>query len=449
MNLNLLDQFFTKGVEEDNELSGCVSIVYHKGKEVYHKAFGYADYENDVPMSTDTIFRGASISKLMAGIAIAILVEQGQIALQQPVSSIIPEFSNLKVLSDEPNEEGDYEEVPLRSEMKIGQLLTHRSGLSYRLGTILYLNDPKVAYLHTKYEEAGVFDLPFAEDHTSDEFIRRLASVPLLFQPDEQYHYSLGCDVASIIVERVTGQRFVDFLSEHVFEPLGMSSTSFSAACEEDLVSNGRVAKIYRSRILPSQTCYPFEEEDQNDGKRHHPTLVPYDTSSHHDMYTFIFHPTLSYLPSHSALHQSGGGGILTTAKDYATMLLSLVASERASSGGKEEEGEQSIPTIVAPSTASLIMSSATSDPESSRNKGHPMGPGWGFGLGSAVVLDRGVSSRVYSNNTFLWGGIFGLSYFIDREKDIVAVFCSQKFPNKIFGTREKFHQVVYAALNV
>ena len=200
---------------DQGEIAGAVTLVARHGEVVWLRASGKQDRENAKPMRTDSIFRICSMTKPITTLAVMMLYEEGRFQLDDPIAKYIPEFADPKVLV-KPNEGKPYT-IPATQPITIRNLLTHTSGLSYNWDTDL----------GPLYKEANVASgiLPF--DGTIGESVKRLARLPLLFNPGERWNYGLNIDVLGYLIEVVSGKPLDQFLKERIFEPLGMQDTFF------------------------------------------------------------------------------------------------------------------------------------------------------------------------------------------------------------------------------
>jgi CubicO group peptidase (beta-lactamase class C family) len=214
---------------DDKRIAGAVTLVSRRGKIAWLKAQGMMDREAGKAMQTDAIFRICSMSKPLTSLAVMMLYEEGRFQLQDPVSKFIPEFKNPKVLVKPAS--GEPYTIPATKEITILNLLTHTSGLTYNWN----------ADLGPMYKQAGVAHGILPYNGTIQDSVRRLAALPLLFNPGERIEYSLGVDVLGYLVEVVSGKTFDEFLRTRIFEPLGMKDTYFYVP--EDKVN--RLAAAY------------------------------------------------------------------------------------------------------------------------------------------------------------------------------------------------------------
>ena len=203
---------------DDGRIAGGVSLVARHGKIAYFQAVGMADRDARKPMRTDSIFRICSMSKPITSVAVMILYEEGRFELSDPVSDYLPEFKHMKVLEppwpqDKTSPAGKL--VDAKRPITIFQLLTHTAGLTYPW-------NPRVGKI---YREEGVGSGLKQQEGTIGEAVKRLATIPLLFQPGDYWEYSLADDVLGRLVEVVSGMPFDKFLQERLFQPLGMRDT--------------------------------------------------------------------------------------------------------------------------------------------------------------------------------------------------------------------------------
>ena len=213
---NVMKSFVT-----DNKLPGFTAILIRNGQIVYHKAYGLADVATNRAMQRDDIFRIASMTKAITATAVMMLYEEGKFGLDDPISKYIPEFKNPTVLTSFRFSDSTYTTQPAKSEITIRQLMNHTSGLGYGMID----GDERFKAL---YQKAGITDLFTTEGVTIGESVRKLAQLPLHFNPGEKYSYSEGLDVLGYFVEIISGLPFDVYLSTHLFEPLGMKAVSYT-----------------------------------------------------------------------------------------------------------------------------------------------------------------------------------------------------------------------------
>lgn len=350
------------------EICGAVTLVARRGHVVHFEAHGLMDIESKKPMEKDTIFRLASMTKPITGVAVLMLMEEGKIRLSDPVSEFLPEFRDMKVAMPRERPAGaaahgaaavpEYYVVPANREITIRDLLTHTSGLvSYGLGAAQV---PKIA--------------PHAPGDTLASYVPKLAAVPLDFQPGTQWSYSgaAGPEVLSRIVEIVSGQTYDEFLQTRIFEPLSMKDTFFYPPDDK----RPRLVTLYRKG--PNGL-----EKDANQDGFSSPTYF------------------------------SGGGALMSTAADYlqfAQMLLN----------GGELNGKR----LLGPRTVELMASNHVGDMFNGK-LGRPA-HGMGFGLIVQVVEDNVAAGLRVSNGSFGWDGAFGTQVWVNPKEKMVTVIMIQ-----------------------
>ncbi|MFN8255852.1 MAG: serine hydrolase domain-containing protein [Bacteroidales bacterium] len=384
-----IDSFCLNAVSE-GKVPGIVALVARNGKIVYHKAFGMDDKASDKPMKKDDIFRIASQTKAITSTAVMMLWEEGKFGLDDPISKYIPEFKNPQVLKTFEPKDTTYTTEPAKSEITIRQLLCHTSGLGY--GFID--SDPRIKAIYAK---AGIIEAWTTERVLISDNIKKLAKLPLRANPGEAYNYCMGLDVLGYFIEVVSGMPFDVFLKKRLFEPLGMTDTWFYLPKE----------KV--SRLVTVQTLI--------DGKWSKLTG------------SGSFDP--DYPVKGAKTIFSGGGGLSSTAKDYATFLqMYLNAGEL---NGKRFLSRTTIQTIMANNIGNL----------------------WGenpdlfYGLAFAVVTQKGhEKGGLGSAGSFGWGGAFNTQYFADPKEKVIGIIMKQTYGQVADDTDWKFRILVSQAID-
>jgi len=347
-----------------HDIAGAVTLIARNGRIVHFETHGLMDIETNRPMARDAIFRMASMSKPVTGTAIMMLAEEGKLRLTDPVSKFIPEFKDLKVAvakaGSTPNAPQFYT-VPADREITIRDLLTHTSGLVS--GPISTAEAAKLGRKPTD---------------TLADYIPRLASVPLEFQPGSRWSYSPGAgfDTLGRIVEIVSGQTFDVFLKQRIFDPLGMKDTFFSPP--EDRLQ--RIATNYR------KTAKGLEK-------------LP-DPG-----------PTKYF---------SGAGGLRSSADDY--VLFGQMLANGGQLNGKR---------LLSPRSVELMSSVFVPDTLPGRPRGE------GFGLSVRVVSDSAARNTFLSKGSYGWSGAFGTHFWVDPKQKMVAIYLVQTPINEIRGDFE------------
>ena len=339
------------------DIAGSVTLVARNGKVAHFETHGLMDIETKKPMAKDAIFRLASMTKPVTGVAIMMLVEEGKVRLTDPVSKFIPEFKDMKVAVPKtpvPAGRGaappQFYTVPAERDITIRDLLTHTSGL--------------VSGAISTAEAAKVSRKP---NETLADYIPRLGSVPLEFQPGSRWTYSpsAGFDTLGRVVEIVSGQTFDQFLKQRIFDPLGMKDTFFSPP--ETVMS--RVASNYQ------KTAKGLEKQPDPG-------------------------PTKYF---------SGSGGLRITTEDYSLFGPMLV-------NGGQLNGKR----LLSPRTVELMGSLYVPDTLPVRPRGE------GFGLSVRVVSDAVARNSMLSNGSYGWSGAFGTHFWVDPKQKLVAIYLVQ-----------------------
>ncbi len=384
--LDRIDSAIEAEIEEGG-ISGAVALIAKDGKTVYHKSFGMADVDSATLMQNDSIFRIASMTKAITSTAVMILYEQGYFKLNDPVSRYIPEFSN-PVVAVEFDDDGRVTKTrPASREIRIVDLLSHSSGLSYA-----FINQP----LQKQYKSAGIIDGLTAKDMRLADGMTLLAEQPLLFDPGERFEYGLNTDVLGYLVEVVSGKPLDVFFAEEIFAPLGMTDTYFYLP--EDKAD--RLVTLYAEVDGRLRVSDGTEADIKLDNPRY-----PVDGAK-------------SYF--------SGGAGLSSTASDYARFVQMLL-NDGALNGNR----------VLSRKSVELMRSPRVS---------LPWVAGTSFGLGFQLVDDLGVYGELGSVNTYSWGGAFNTTFWIDPEEQLIGVFMSQSRPYTT-DIADRYQSLVYQAL--
>ena len=379
-----LDSMLQRAVDQ-GEIAGAVALVLRDGQPVYERAVGWSDREASRRMRTDDIFRIASQTKALTSVGVMTLVEEGRLALNDPVSRYIPAYERTTVAS-----RSDTGRViaPARRRITIRDLLTHTAGISY--GT-----DSLVAPL---YAARGLGPAAGGGWYTADKdepvctTMERLATLPFAAQPGERFVYGYATDILGCVVERVSGMPLDTFLRARITGPLRMSDTHFFLPPEKQ----SRLAVVYASTDS-SVARAPLGARGQGH---------------------YVEGPRRSF---------AGGAGLVSTARDYARFLQMLL-------NGGSLDGVR----ILAPQTVALMASNQTGTLFSQT--------GMGFGLGFQTTERPGADGRIESVGTYGWGGAYGSQYEVDPKQRLVLVFMIQQLPNRS-NVPQKFPMLVYQAL--
>ena len=341
---------------DQGRLAGTVTMVARHGKVVEFDANGKRDIAANAPMQKDSIFRIYSMSKPITGVAMMMLFEEGKWQLNDPVSKYIPEFANLKVYGTDAMNNVVMKDPVHPVTMR--ELMSHSGGFTYGF----FSNTP----VDKLQREANVLDI----NSTLDEFIQKVAKVPLNSQPGTEWHYSISVDIQGYIVQKLSGMPFDQFLEKRIFKPLGMSDTAFYVPKEK----LSRLAEFYSY---------------DKDGKF---VVVGPKEGLNHD---FSANPKFF----------SGGGGLVSTATDYMRFCQMLL-------NGGELDGVR----LLAPKTVELMHTNML---PAGLNV---FGLDAGFGLDFAIYTNPVAAGGYYGKDTYWWGGAAGTWFWIDPVNDLIVI---------------------------
>ncbi|MFC0282810.1 serine hydrolase domain-containing protein [Camelimonas abortus] len=362
---------------ERRRLAGAVFLLSRYGKIAHLEAVGARDPVSGDPMRADAVFRCYSMTKPVVSVMAMMLAERGQLLLTDPVSKYIPAYAGVKVgvVRD-----GRMQLEEPRREITVHDLLRHTSGLSYE-----FLAAPELQKL---YMDAKIF----RRNWTSMEHAEALAKLPLNSHPGEQWDYGRSTDVLGAIVEVITGQSLGEALQDNIFGPLGMTDTGFCVRPEalDRLAEPLPVHPLTGApvKLLDVTKPYPFE---------------------------------------------SGGGGLVSTAMDYARFIQML------QNGGALGPARLLSRKTVAFMTADHL-------PPGARVGSDLLPPGHGFGLGFAVRAAPGLSPTPGSVGQYFWSGIAGTTFWVDPQEEFFALLMIQVPPELREEYRLLFRNLAYAA---
>src|SRR5579864_1575450 len=342
-----------KRLVDDKQVAGLVTLVERHGKVVHFKASGQLDVRKPGLVQKDSIFRIYSMTKPITGVAMMMLYEEGKWQLNDPVSRYIPEFARLKVYAGK-NQDGTPKLEDAQRSMTMRELMTHTGGLGY----VLNPNNP----VDKMIIDANVLNAGAPLQAMTDG----LAKIPLLAQPGTRWSYSIGVDVQGYLVEKFSGQPFGEFVRSRISEPLGMKDTAF---------------------YVPKEKL---------------PRFAQVHTGSGSNLTVDVNRPDPTVIP----LGPSGGGGLFSTAMDYARFCEMLL-----------QGGQLNGVRLLAPRTVEMMRTNHV-NPEPLKTM--PAGTGWGMDF--QIVTDAAAAGDSVSNGTFSWFGIAGTWFWIDPVRDVAFV---------------------------
>ena len=378
-----------QGEIDEKQLAGAVTILARHGKVVDYRTYGVKDVATGAAMTKDTIFRDYSMTKPVTGVAMMILYEQGKWLPWDPIAKYIPEFANLKVF-DGFNSDGKMVLADPIQAPTMAELMSHSAGFSYGNG-----HGPVDAlYAQEKPMQAA----------NLQEFVDRMAKLPLNYQPGKAWMYSASMDIEGYIVEQLSGQTLPDFMRTHIFDPLGMRDAGFFVPADK----RARFATNYRA--------------NENE------TLTVTQAGS----------PPTDYTAEPGM--PSGGGGLVSSAEDYYRFAQMLA-------NGGELDGKR----VLSPETVKLMTSNHLPVDLLTGHWGigqHIMRPGFGYGFNCAVVFDPPAAGLPDGKGTFFWDGAAGTWFWVDPTNDVVFVGMIQRMGGHDNHTLlYKSHAAVYGAL--
>ena len=365
-------------------IPGAVLLIARHGKLAYLESVGNLDPSTESPMTADAIFRIYSMSKPITTVAAMMLVEDGRLSLENPVSMYLPEFAKMMVGVEKPDAGGaaTLELVPARRPISVYDLMRHTSGLTYGFfGTGL---------VKKAYDDARLLQ----DDQSSAEFSQRVARLPLSYQPGTTWDYGHSTDILGRVVEVISGKSLFQFQKERLLDPLGMSDTSFVVT---DPLKHARVAEPFADNRSMGRNA-----EFSN--------------------------------PRIAQKFESGGGGMVSTASDYSRFLQMLL-------NGGSLDGKR----FLAPRTVQL-MTSEHAGASSGIAPGMLANTGYGFGLGFAVRRSTGEAPVPADPGEYNWSGAGGTTMWVNPKADLLVVFMVQTTKQNL-RYRSLLRNMIYASV--
>jgi CubicO group peptidase (beta-lactamase class C family) len=388
----LIDQYI-----EEGKLPGGVFLVARYGQVVLFKSAGSRTNTKKVPYRDDDIFRIASMTKAVTTVAIMQLYEDGKIGLDDPVHKYLKAFDKQSVLDKFNEKDSTWTTIPVLSPVTIRQLLTHTSGITYG-----EFNPGKIMAVYMKNNVlGGGLNHP---NWTSEEFIDRLGRTPLVFQPGERYMYGLNMDVLGRIIEVVSGQKLEDYFRQNIFEPLGMNDTWFYLPEEK----HDRLVPVY---TINQEGTFYIVEEGSAVG-----TEINYPLMDRRDFY-------------------AGGGGLVSTATDYARFIQAL--ANFGTFNGQRILSRKTIDMMTSDQMIRL----------NEQGKGMSNRPGVTMCLGFSLLKPEANGINSKSPGTYEWSGYFNTRFFIDPHEQLIFSGMTQvaPFPHNEFWDR--LFAIIYSAI--
>jgi CubicO group peptidase (beta-lactamase class C family) len=381
-----------RGYVEREEVAGVVTLLA-RGNEVHVETAGTLELRAGAPVARDSIFRIASMTKPIAAVAALMLVEETRLRLDDPVTELIPELADRRVLRDV--------EGPLEETEPAHRPITLRDLLTFRMGFGVLMTPPDRFPIQRATSAVDLGAGPTPSPYAPDEWMRRFATLPLMCQPGTRWLYHTAFDVLSILIERAAGMPFAQFLAERIFEPLGMRDTGF------------RVPPAQHARLA---ACY---RTDSRTG-----ALVPYTDGR-------------GAGPDGHEVVASGSTGLVSTVDDYLAFGRMLLRF-----GQHGATRLLARPTVEAMTTDQLTREEKAISPFF---PGFWDDHGWGFGV--AMITRR--SSGAAVPGRFGWDGGFGTSWCSDPREDLVGILMTQRFYDEVaLRVRDDFWTLTYQAID-
>jgi len=382
--LQRLDDTMNRWVKQ-GWMTGAVAMVVRNGNIAYYTSVGYNDLDTQSTLNKEDIFRIASQTKAITSVAVMMLYEEGKFLLEDPVSKYIPTYANAQVLDKFNSKDTTYTTIPAKRPVTIRDLLTHTSGIGY--ATIGSLEENAI-YAKNKITHG----LDVSDDELSAA-MTRLGSLPLIHQPGERWTYGLNIDLLGYLIEIWSGMSLDEFFSQRIFLPLGMKDTYFN------------VPEDKASRLVH------FYMEDSTGLKK---------TESALDL-------NLNF-PLRKKTYFSGGGGLSSTIYDYGVFLQMLL-----------NKGEYNGKRYLSRNTVRMMTMNQIGDLSLGDNK---------FGLGFAIVTEKGSALMPTQVGTYSWGGAFSTTYWVDPKENMVVLLYRQMWGKHDAEIETKFKNLIYQAIN-
>ena len=369
----------TRGFIDNGQLAGAVTLVARSGAVAHFEAYGMMNIKADKPMQKDTIFRIYSMTKPIAAVGVMMLCEEGKLTLDAPASVYLPELSGLKVAQDP--EADVFTPVKADREMTVQNLMQHTAGLP---GAARYMGGNTA--VDKLYRKAGLHRL---HECNLQELVERLGKIPLLYQPGTKWHYSIAADVLGRLIEVASGQSFDQFLAERIFQPLGMGDTGFYVPAEK----LDRLAEMYGPK--PSGGLQTIDASEGGTG--------------HISKTSFREKPRFL----------SAGGGLVSTASDFARFCLML--SGKGALSGKRLMKTESVKLMTRNHLPEDLIP-LDKKPEDRYG-------GLGFGLGVSVRVLQTDWVPASQIGEYGWVGGTSTEFWISPRDELVTITLAQHIP--------------------
>jgi CubicO group peptidase (beta-lactamase class C family) len=388
--LKKIDRFLEREYIASGRLRGAQVLVARRGEVAHFSSLGLMDAERGRPMRDDTLFRIYSMTKPLTSVAFMTLLEEGLVALDDPVERYIPAWSDLGVYDG--GSIGAFRTTRPARPMQIVDLLRHTSGLTYG-----FQHRSNIDYAYRKH---GIGEIE--KSGTLDDMIAKLARLPLEFSPGEAWNYSVSTDVIGHLIGVISGQPFETYLKQRVLDPLKMTDTDFFVPPQKA----DRLAACYA--LAPHGVV--LQDDPTRSGYLAPPTFV------------------------------SGGGGLVSTSQDYLRFCRMVL-------NGGALDGEQ----ILSPKTIALMGANHLPGGKDLTTLSRSLfseatNAGVGFGLGFATTIDPAATLIPASAGDMFWGGAASTSFWVDPREELIAILMTQLLPSSAYPIRRELRTLVYSA---
>ena len=369
---------------DSGQIAGCSIKIIRGGETLHKECLGYANIEQQTPISEKTIFPIASMTKIITVAGLMRLYEQGLFKLWDPVSEYLPGFKNPTIAVEKPD--GGHDIVPAKGEVTLRQLFTMTSGVPYA--------GKETAAARIQDQKGDAYIAEHGSMPDTKTWCNMVGQLPLAFEPGEKWMYGFSIDVLGAVIEVLSGQTLGDYLQEHIFDPLGMKDTGFYVPAEKQ----HRVATLYHidEGMKPDDRAYPAEKP----------------------------------------AFESGGGGLFSTVRDYSRFAQMLLR-------GGTLDGER----ILGRKTIDLIATDHLT-PQQQATHSWDTQRGYGYGLGVRVMKNPEIAESNGSVGEWGWDGAFGNWFCVDPKENLTCVYLTTNLPGSHYRFIPKLTAAMYASLD-
>jgi len=400
-------------------IAGCAVGVGNENGLHLENYLGLANCEESLPVSANTIFRIASMTKPITSVAIMMLLERGMFLLDDAVENYLPEFANMQVFSGQRDQDGTPIMRPAKSSITIRQLLSHCSGIGYSF------SHPKQS---SYYKAANIRDWGYTDDTTIADVVLKIAEQPLAFDPGTRWLYGLNTDVLGRLVEVMSGKTFAQFLETEIFEALGMSNTTFYPNVEQA----ERLSRVYTPDIPTGRY------DDINFWAAKQEFNIPEGAGLRRlsrtelECLVNVDFDVVNTPEVGEQAYFSGGAGLHSTLQDYSNFCQMMVS-----------DGVYQGHRILSSTSIDLMRANNIGD----LNITLGGSPSDKFGLGFGIIQDTGAQPFLSVAGNYYWGGAYNTRFFLDPVNRLYAISLTQLYPNFHCDINNRLMGLTYQAL--